>query len=88
MGTDPTERAFYRAFRELCLAAVPESGCFRADAEKGAANPPRLAWTGMNICFRDTVSGVAANSSRVASGRRLFALSNLLQFCRNFVGEL
>ena len=38
--THPTERAFYRAFRELCLAAVPESGCFRAGAMRGV-NPPR-----------------------------------------------
>ena len=39
-GTDPAKRAFYRAFRELCLAAVPESGCFRAGAMRGV-NPPR-----------------------------------------------
>ena len=62
------------------------SGCFRAGAEKDAANPPRLAWTGMNICFRDAVSGGAANPPLVAVGRRLFAMSNLLQFCRRFVG--
>ena len=43
------------------------SGCFRAGVETGATNPPRLAWTGMNICFRDTVSGVAAKVPRVAS---------------------
>ena len=40
-GTHPTERAFFRVSRELCLAAASESGCFRAGAEKGAVNPPR-----------------------------------------------
>ena len=39
-------------------------------------------------CFLAGAETGAANPPRVASGRRLFDYSNLLQFCRNLVGDL
>ena len=48
VGTDPSQRAFYRVFRDFSplndlvnRVEAPRSGCFRAGAETGATNPPR-----------------------------------------------
>ena len=69
VGSFSVERgnAFYTisTFYTDRICVGPRSGCFRAGAETGASNPPRLAWTGLNICFRDAVSGCgAANPPR------------------------
>ena len=67
VGSFSAERgnAFYTIYMTIICVGL-RSGCFRTGVETGATNPPRLAWTGMNICFRDTVSGVAAKVPRAA----------------------